>query len=514
MELLKKLSKPQKQAFRVSQSYRKILRAAKRRIQYRLRVRSWPAQPDPMLSAKNIHYELSQKSGAISAGGIGVVHQLARKTGLIQAIDSSLHLLKFHVPYHESDHVLNFAYNTLAGGQRLEDMELRRQDENFLNALGASRIPDPTTAGDFTRRFDPATILVLQEAINKARQNVWKRQPASFLDRAFIDIDGTIAGTLGERKQGMDISYKGIWGYHPLIVTLANTKEVLYLANRPGNAPSHEGAAGWIDRAIALVKPHAGSICLRGDTDFSLTGELDRWSREADFIFGMDASQALVQRAEALAEELWQPLDRSKPESENPRDKRPNYKEEIVERREFVNQRLLGEEAAEFDYKPGKCGQSYRVVAVRKNISVEKGGDWLFDEIRYFFYITTRRDLTVFEVVAQANQRCDQENVIAQLKGAVNAMRMPMDNLESNWAYMVMTALAWNLKAWYALLAGSGEAARNLLKMEFRTFTQAVIWLPAQIIRTGRKIIYRLQSWSPWTREVMNMWERLRQMGV
>lgn len=477
-------------------------------------MRTWSDQPDPMLSAKNIHYELSQKSGAISCGGLGVIQQLARKTGLIDAIDSRLHLLKHHLPYHESDHVLNFAYNTLAGGQRIEDMELRRQDENYLNALGAQRLPDPTTAGDFTRRFNPETILILQEAINQARQNVWKQQGPAFLERALIDIDGTIAGTLGEHKQGMDISYKGVWGYHPLIVTLANTKEVLYLVNRPGNVSSHEGATPWIDRAIALVQPHARSICLRGDTDFSLTAEFDRWSEQVDFIFGMDASPALVKRAEELKEEQWQPLDRTRPAVKNPRDKRPNFKEEIVEQREFVNQRLLGEEVAEFDYKPGKCQQSYRIVAVRKNISVEKGGDWLFDEIRYFFYITTRRDLTVFEVVAQANQRCDQENVIAQLKGAVGAMRMPVDNLESNWAYMVMTALAWNLKAWWALLAGSGEKAGQLLKMEFRTFTQAVIWLPAQIIRSGRKIIYRLQSWSPWTREVMNMWERLRQLEV
>ncbi len=467
-----------------------------------------------MISARNIHYELSQRAGAISCGGIGVIHQLARKTGLIDAIDSRLNLLKHHLPYHESDHVLNFAYNTLAGGQRIEDMELRRQDENFLNALGAQRLPDPTTAGDFTRRFNPQTILALQEAINQARKNVWKRQAPGFLDQAMIDIDGTIAGTLGERKQGMDISYKGIWGYHPLIVTLANTREALYLVNRPGSVASHQGAAEWIDRAITLVQPHARRICLRGDTDFSLTAEFDRWSQQVDFIFGMDASSALVKRAEGLAEDQWQRLDRSSPPAEKPRDKRPNFKEEIVRQREFVNQRLMGEEVAEFDYKPGKCQQNYRVVAVRKNISVEKGGDWLFDEIRYFFYITTRRDLAAFEIVAQANQRCDQENVIAQLKGAINAMRMPVDNLESNWAYMVMTALAWNLKAWYALLAGTGEAAGKLLKMEFRTFTQAVVWLPAQIIRAGRKIIFRLLSYSPWTGQVMTMWERLRELEV
>jgi len=151
-------------------------------------------------------------------------------------------LLKVHLPYHESDHVLNIAYNILAGGQRLEDIELRRQDEVFLNGLGAERIPDPTTAGDFTRRFSEEDILSLQECINRARLKVWKVQPEGFLKEAFIDVDGTIAGTDGECKQGIGLSYKGVWGYGPLVVSLANTKEVLYQANRPGNVASHSGS--------------------------------------------------------------------------------------------------------------------------------------------------------------------------------------------------------------------------------------------------------------------------------
>jgi hypothetical protein len=289
---------------------------------------------------------------------------------------------------------------------------------------------------------------------------------------------------------------------------------VLYLVNRPGNVASHEGAAEWIDRAIALVQPRAEKIRLRGDTDFSLTGNFDRWSEGVDFLFGMDASPKLVKLAEALAEAQWQPLERAKETLESLRTKPANIKEQIVVEREFVNQRLESEHVAEFEYQPGKCQKSYRVVAVRKNITVEKGGDWLFDEIRYFFYITTLRELSAAQIVREANGRCDQENVIAQLKGAVNAMRMPVDNLESNWAYMVMTALAWNLKAWYGILAGKGEQARRIVRMEFRTFTQALIWVPAQIIRAGRKVIYRLLSYNPWTGQMFAMWERLRQLEV
>ena len=107
----------------------------------------------PEFTASNIHYDVSDRDGAILQGGIGAIHLLARRIGLIRDIDEQLHVLKVHLPYHESDHVLNIAYNSLCNGSCLEDIELRRQDENFLKALGTNRLPDPTTAGDFCRRF-------------------------------------------------------------------------------------------------------------------------------------------------------------------------------------------------------------------------------------------------------------------------------------------------------------------------------------------------------------------------
>ncbi len=297
------------------------LHKAKRRIQKRLRPMQWAEPPRPMLGARNICYEPAERTRGLAAGGIGAMHLLAQQSGLVNLIDRHLHLLKRHLPYHESDHVFNLAYNILAGGARIEHLELRRNDEVYLDSLGAERIPDPTTAGDFCRRFQPSDVERLLECINAARLNVWRRQPKTFFQEAVIDGDGTIAATTAECKQGMQLAYNGQWGYHPLLISLANTGEPL-----------------------------------------------------------------------------------------------------------------------------------------------------------------------------------------------------PVDSLVSNWAYMVMASLAWTLKAWSALwLSESGRWAKphaaekqRLLRMEFATFAQAMIQIPCQIVRTARRVVYRLLAWNPWAHVLLRLVSQLR----
>ena len=288
----------------------KILLRDKQNLEIRLERKQFEDQPNAMFMDSNIRYQIAERTRAIGCGGIGAMHKLACKLGLDDAINKNIILLKCHVPYWESDHVLNIAYNVLTGETCLEDIERLRNDETYMNGLGAERVPDPTTAGDFLRRFDEVWIFALQETINEARTKVWRLQDNSFRKEAIIDVDGTVAGTTGECKEGMDIAYNGIWGYAPLIVTLANTNEVLYLVNRPGSRPSSDGAAEWMDRAIDLAAPVFKKVWLRGDTDFSLTHNFDRWDKRAGFVFGYDAKRNLVEMAEALPESSWKPLQR------------------------------------------------------------------------------------------------------------------------------------------------------------------------------------------------------------
>ncbi len=491
---------------------RRRLANCKRRIERRLDQLDVRGCGEPIMTARNLRYEIADRVRGISVGGIGAFHALAHQVGLPDAIDRRLQLLKLHLPYHESDHVLALAYLPLCGGTCLEDLELLRQDEVFLDALGARRIPDPTTSGDFCRRFTAADIGVLLDVVNDTRLRVWAGQPAAFFAEARIDMDGFLVETTGQCKQGMDIAYDGTWGYHPLVLTLANTGEVLSIRNRSGNRPSHEGAAAEVDRALEVCfRGGFRQALLRGDSKFSQSEHLDRWTDDprVRFLFGFEAKPNLVEIAENLPARAWRPLQRpARYQAKTaPRQRPDNVKEARVVARGFENRRLQAEEVAEFNYRPTACRKTYRMVVLKKNLSVAKGEQRLFDDLVYFFYLTNEWVPEPDEIVFLANDRCDQENLLAQLHGGVRALRAPVDNLESNGAYMVMTALAWNLKAWWALMLPERPGRyrdkhqaekRWVLRLEFKRFVNAFVRLPCQIVRTGRQLVFRLLAWNPY----------------
>jgi Transposase DDE domain group 1 len=559
----------------VDQSRRNAARRA-RKVQARHRLAGHlGVQLKPMLTSGKINYEVGDRIEATPYGGLAAIHQMVVALGLPEAINDTLHLLRVHMPYHESDHVLNLAYNVLTGGKTLQQIERLRHDVAYMNALGAKLIPDPTTAGDFCRRFDESDVVDLMEAINAVRVKLWKSRCRDLLGPvAYIDTDGTMAPTGARRKQGIGLSYKGIWGYAPLVVTLANTQEVLYLVNRPGNVASHEGAADWIDKAIDLVSPYAPRVCLRGDTDFSLTANFDKWAERCEFVFGMDNIAALRKPADALDASQWRRLEREpayQTKTGKTRARRDNTRAEIVRERGYLNKHLNFEHVAEFSYRPGKCARDYRIVALRKNISHIRGDQVLFDEIRYFFYVTTysstthtaeeiielgtqasteqteqgeqkqddqaaqgdwaeqdcqgqrteqgqraeQRDggRTAEQVVGLANARCNQENIIGSLKSGINALRVPLYDLISNWAYMVIACLAWNIKAWFAMTMHRKVDRAYYIRMEFGTFFDTIIHIPAMVVRSGRSITVRLIGYTVGLARLYSVWcaaERLR----
>jgi hypothetical protein len=488
------------------------LEKRKRKITNKLKKRNWEDQPCPMFSGSNIHYDIDGRHSGISCGGIGILHQMLQKIGLADEINSKLCLLKRHLPYHESDHILNIAYNILSGGTCLEDIELRRNDEAYLNALGAQIIPDPTTAGDYLRRFDQQSIILLMDIVNDIRKLVWLQQSSTFKKEAIINVDGTISPTTGECKEGMDISYNGQWGYHPLVVSLSGTREPLYIVNRSGNVPSHTDSATWIDKALDLVSDVFEKVSVRGDTDFSLTDNFDRWAQRSIFVFGMDARANLVKIADGIAESQWELFEREEKYTVKTKErKRPvNVKDQVIKRRKYKKIQTESEYLAEFSYQPGKCKKSYRMIVLKKKIKVIRGEVPLFNDDRYFFYITNDENRSARQIVEFYRDRADHENDIEQLKNGAKALQAPSDNLISNWAYMVIASLAWNMKAWYGLLIPYRPLGKAIVRMEFKRFVNTFINIPCLIIKTSRKICFRFIGYNKRIKSMLKFSEMLK----
>ena len=493
---------------------RKKAKSRQQKLQERLAHQDFTSPSQPLLGALPIHYELADRTRVISMGGIGAMHMLVTKLHLPEILNEHVSVLKRHLPYWESDHILSQCYNILTGGKPLQDLNRLRLDEGYLDALGVERLPAPSTAGDFLRRFEASDLVDLQEAIHQARQPVWQRMAAEQRQLAILDLDGTIVPTEGQCKQGMDYcAYKKQWGYGPLLISLAQTGEVLYVVNRPASQPSHQGAAAWVKRALLHVQQAFETVWLRGDTDFSLTKEFDGWDQDGVlFIFGYDAYANLIEQAEARPAPGWSRLVRP-PKYEvktKPRTHPDNVKQEIVWQRGFEQINTVHEDVASFPYQPTACQKTYRMLVLRKQLEITQGGEWVRDEIVYFFYITNDWMTPPTEGVLFYDERGGQEQLIGQLKNSVPVFHAPTNTLEANGAYMIIAALAWNLKVWYGLLLDEPELQQQIQGMGFKQFLQRFIHMPCQILHAGHRLIYRVVQFTTDTLSVLQTFEQLK----
>ena len=485
------------------QKARKALRNRAKRIARRIAPRQFESSPAPLLGRNDARYEVSERCVATRFGALPLLPKLFNQIGLTQTLNDALHLLKAHLPYHESDHIYAIAMAVTADFKCIEGLEILRTDEALLKALGTPRLPDPTTSRDYLMRHNNDSIQAMMDAVNAVRVKVWKAQNKAFLNCAVIDADGSIVGTGGEKKAGAEMSYNGEYGCHPLLVSLAQTQEPLFVVNRPGNVASHDGAAEYLDRAVKLARA-AGfeNVILRGDTDFSQTKFLDGWDADGvKFVFGYDARENLIEIAEALDAKAWNKFELPEPFDgvRGPeRSKRINYKDLLVIRKNWTCIRTVGEFVASFPYKPTACSKTYRMVVLKKDLAVERGEPTLIaNDVRYFFFITNldESDLSDDAVVQGARWRCNQENLIAALKG-LGALKLPSHTLAANWAYMVAAALAWTFKAWLGLTLPRLDDRMAVIKMEYKHFLNTVVAIPAQVVSAARGTVAKLLAWT------------------
>lgn len=454
----------------------------------------------PMMRHPKLQVSASGPSTMTAYGGLALATRLTKKLGVAKALDARLDLLKVHRPYHESDHVLAHTYNLFVGGTCIEDMANLQQSEAVLRMLGTTRFPDPTTGGDFLRRFDGSDLRQLDAAVDEVQERAWRRIAGrKKRDVALVDLDSHVRPVYGHQKEGADFSYKGSWAYHPLVISLAGTNECLRLINRPGNVQSQDGSAEALDDLFPMLKRHFHRVIVRGDSAFydkSIVAMCE--AHEQSFAFVVRNYPNLVKLADQIPMGAWQPFrarpQRARTAAPTPPNKRRRRRANLRRKKALERKKrdlLLKEQwVAEIAYKPSRCEGTYRLIIRRQRIEENDKQGQLFDLWRYRFAITNLpiEGHSAEEVLDLTYHRCDQENLIEQLGNGIAGMRMPTGDFLANAAFLCCARLAHNLKSWLGQMVLPAETVR----WEWKRFRLAFVYFAVQVVRHARQLLVRL----------------------
>jgi hypothetical protein len=449
-----------------------------------------------------LHLETAERSTVTPYGGLALASAFLKRFRVGQKIDQRVHVLKIHLPYHESDHVLAQALNLYVGGEGLEDQAALQNDEGVLRMLGACRIPDPTTAGDFLRRFDekihPGSLAGLRAAVDEVQDEVWgklagKRKRKR--DWAVIDLDGHTKELCGLQKEGADFDHRGRWSYNVLLASLAGTGECLAVRNRPGNLRSSNGAAALLEEILPRAQKRFGQVLVRADSDFDRR-DIRYACEQAGVHFAFVAREATnrLSWAESIPESAWKPfrtrahreqVSHRQQQGFKPRRKKRNRRRRRARERGYTALQLNRQWVAEIPWTPPGSDQTYRMVIRRQLIEESEGQEHLFDFYRYRYVVTDlpRSSWSAAEVIDTTYQRCDQENVIEQMGSGVAMWRMPVAEFDGNCAWLEIGRLAWNLGKWIAQLALPAEVVR----WEWKRYRQAFVYVATEVIHRSRQ---------------------------
>lgn len=466
----------------------------------------WPERSGPVLRTPKLHTEVDARSEVTAYGGLLLASEFARRFNIARIINTHVHVLKQHKPYHESDHVLALAMSLFVGGTCIEDLGNLQNSEAVRRLLGACRLPDPTTAGDFLRRFNERSLADLRHAVDAIESRIWKalvrrgKKPRK-QTWGLIDLDGHLKEVYGTRKQGADFSHKGKWSYHPLLVSLAGTGECLAVRNRPGNVRSSDGVADVLREVLPRTRQRFRNLLVRGDSDFDRQDLRDACTAHGAY-FAFVAREYKNRRgiAQSIPEQQWKPFrtraqrqraERAAQPTYRRRKRRRNRRRKRARERGYKNLRLIKQWVAEVSLPGRGWNEATRLVIRRQLIEHSQGQQHLFMAYRYRYVMTNLPlSVTASEVIDLTYERCDQENLIEQMGSGLAAWRMPTAERDANAAWLEIARLAWNLAKWVAQLALPEEVVR----WEWKRFRQAWVYVAAQVITRSRQVWIRLSG--------------------
>jgi hypothetical protein len=479
----------------------------------------WPKTEGRVMRHPLLHLESDPRGEITHYGGLVLAQQFVRRFRVAQRVDESLVLFKRHAPYHESDHVLALAYTLYADGTCLEDQAALQGSEAVRRLVGACRIPDPTTAGDFLRRFRTAQdVEGLAGVTDEIQEAVWEKLPRSVRrrrkkhDLALVDLDGHIKPLYGVQKEGADFSYDGRWSYQPLVVSLAGSGECLRVVNQPGSARPSDAAARALEEVLPLVKRHFKNAIVRGDTDFDRSDVFNAAiGAKAYFAIGGRVHPNRAALVESIAEKNWEPFvpraERKQRSGSSRHGHTANYRRQKAAERRFRTLRTVAQWVSEIEYQPQGLARACRMIVRRVLIEETDGQGALFEHFRYRLVLTNLpRSYTTRQIIDLGYQRCDQENVIEQFGHGIAGWRMPVAEFLGNSAWLEIARLAWNLGKWIAQLALPSEVVR----WEWKRFRRHFVYVAAKVVKLGRSWVVRLAGSHRFLPEILNAHVRLQ----
>lgn len=485
----------------------------------------WPETRGRVFRLPKTHVEIDDSSEVTPYGGLDLAVAFFRRFKVAERLDSHVSVLKRHLPYSESDHLLTQVLNLYVGGTCIEDQANLQHSEAVRRILGACRIPDPTTSGDFLRRFDPAqnsdALVGLQRAVDEIQDVVWRRLRGrrGKASIAVVDIDTHCKELYGVQKEGADFSHDGKWSYRPLVFTLAEIGDCLAIQLRPGNTKDPVGVPELIRELTPRLKRHFVDVLYRADSAFDDTPVRKACEEVGAFYaFVGRGRDNRTKAADAVPEDCWRNFrTRARRQKARKRVKKGfrgrrkgvNLRRKRAQERQFIELRLEGQDLSEGPLvMGGKTVEGARLVYRRQLIHKHKGQELLFPENRYRYVVTNlpRSRYPTERVVDLTYERCDQENVIEQMGSGLAVWRMPVAEYAGNAAWLQIARLAWNLAKWIAQLALPEEAVR----WEWKRFRQSFVYVAAKVIRSGRRIVVRFFGSHRFARTLVEAHQRIQ----
>jgi hypothetical protein len=451
----------------------------------------------PVFTNPVIKIDENKRAPLCTTGGITLIRNLAMKLNIADKINEGIKILKKHKPYHESDHIFNFLYNFLTGGDAIRDIEKRQGDVAFLKMIGADSIPDPTTAGDFLFRFNEENINNFQSIIDRVQDDAFSLLHERKRKVATIDADSSIHQVYGEKKEGADFAYDKTYSYNAYYMTLMETGDILYQDLREGNTYSSEGTVRILPGVIDRVKKNFSRILFRGDSAFyskEIVNICD--DKKVDFSIVADQTKPLMNKVMNIPKEEWYPFipqrNRCK-KNVKEREKRRNNKMIILRKYKKVSKRKGPQEISSFYYKPTGWSKEYRFVVKRTEI-IDKQNQLYLDEdlCKYTYHIiVTNSERKERNVIKIAQGRGNQENYIKDFKDGLGLSHIPTGFFNANKIYFKIAALAWNLKTWLLNLIQSGSGAI----IRFKRFLVDWIFKACTVADNGKnRIVIRMDK--------------------